>query len=56
MTETTGRKRAGRSGGGRDGRREARANAVVKTAPFIERKIPYFEYLSEENQIGRAHV
>ena len=49
MTETTGRRRAGREGGGRDGRREARANAVVKAAPFIERKIPYFEYLSEEN-------
>ena len=49
MTETTGRRRAGREGGGRDGRREARANTVVKAAPFIERKIPYLEYLSEEN-------
>ena len=49
MAEQTGRRRPGREGGGRDARREARANAVVKTAPFIERKIPYMEYLSEEN-------
>ena len=49
MTETTGRRRAGREGGGRDGRREARAKVVVKTAPFIERKIPYLEYLNEED-------
>ena len=48
MTEPTGRRRAGREGGGREGRREARANAVVATTPFIERKIPYFEYLTEE--------
>ena len=45
MTERTGR----RKGGGRDGRREARENTVVEQAAFIERKIPYFEYLSEEN-------
>ena len=49
MTEQTGRKRAGREGGGREGRREARANVVVETTPFIERKIPYFEYLTEED-------
>ena len=49
MTERTGRRRAGREAGGREGRREARANAVVATQPFIERKIPYIEYLSEEN-------
>ena len=49
MTERTGRRRAGREGGGREGRREARANAVAKTVPFIERKIPYLEYLSEES-------
>ena len=36
MAEQTGRRRPGREGGGRDARREARANAVVKTAPFIE--------------------
>ena len=45
MTERTGR----RKGGGRDGRREARENTVVEQAAFIERKIPYFEYLSEGN-------
>ena len=48
MTETSGRRRAGREGGGRDGRRAARAAAVVESAPFIERKIPYLEYLDEE--------
>jgi trimethylamine--corrinoid protein Co-methyltransferase len=45
MTERTGR----RKGGGRDARREARENAVVECAAFIDRKIPYFEYLNEEN-------
>ena len=49
MTERTGRRRPGREGGGRDARREARANAVVATTPFIERKIPYMDYLSEES-------
>ena len=49
MTERAGRRRAGRESGGREGRREARANAVVETTPFIERKIPYLEYLTEEN-------
>ena len=45
MTERSAR----RKGGGREGRREARENTVVAKAAFIERKIPYFEYLSEEN-------
>ena len=49
MTERTGRRRAGREAGGREGRREARANATVKTAPFIERKIPFVDYLSDES-------
>ena len=49
MTERTGRRRPGREGGGRDARREARANTVVATTPFIERKIPYMDYLSEES-------
>ena len=38
-----------RKGGGREGRREARENKVVEKAAFIERKIPYMEYLSEES-------
>ena len=38
-----------RKGGGRAGRREARADAAPAAAPFIERKIPYVEILSEEN-------
>ena len=38
---------ARRKGGGRAGRREARS-AVSKAAPYIERKIPYFDMLSEE--------
>ena len=49
MTESTGRRRAGREAGGREGRRAARESTVVKSSPFIERKIPYFEYLTEEN-------
>ena len=49
MTERTGRRRPGREGGGRDARREARAKSVVATTPFIERKIPYMEYLDEES-------
>jgi trimethylamine--corrinoid protein Co-methyltransferase len=47
MTELTGRRRAGREAGGREGRRTARESAVVKSSPFIERKIPYLEYLTE---------
>ncbi|MDB4049186.1 trimethylamine methyltransferase family protein, partial [Luminiphilus sp.] len=38
-----------RKGGGRAGRREARADSAPAAAPFIERKIPYVEILSEEN-------
>jgi len=38
-----------RKGGGRAGRREARADTGPTAAPFIERKIPYVEILSEEN-------
>ena len=49
MTERTGRRRAGREAGGREGRREARANATVKAMPFIERKIPFVDYLSDES-------
>ena len=44
MSERAGR----RKGGGRAGRREARASAVPASAPFIQRKIPYLEILSEE--------
>lgn len=36
-----------RKGGGRAGRREAR-NAVAASAPYIERKIPFFEMLSDD--------
>ena len=38
-----------RKGGGRAGRREARADVAPTATPFIERKIPYFEILNEEN-------
>ena len=38
-----------RKGGGRAGRREARGTPAAATAPFIERKIPYFEMLDEES-------
>jgi trimethylamine--corrinoid protein Co-methyltransferase len=44
MSERAGR----RKGGGRAGRREARANAGPASAPFIKRKIPYVEILTEE--------
>ena len=44
MSERTGR----RKGGGREGRREARASSGRVSAPFIQRKIPYMEILSEE--------
>ena len=49
MTEVTARRRSGRSGGGREGRREARANTTVEITPYIDRKIPYLDYLSEES-------
>ena len=38
-----------RKGGGRDAKRAARAHVQREISPFIERGIPYFEYLSEEN-------
>ena len=44
MTERAGR----RKGGGRAGRREARASSGPAAAPYIKRKIPYVEILSEE--------
>ena len=47
MSERSRNSRTRRAGGGRQGRKSLRENAVVKVAPFIERKIPYFEYLSE---------
>lgn len=45
MTERTSR----RKGGGRAGRRETRSGSTGVAAPFIERKIPYFDMLSEES-------
>ena len=47
MSERSRNSRTRRAGGGRQGRKALRENAVVKVAPFIERKIPYFDYLSE---------
>ncbi len=44
MSERAGRRKSG----GRAGRREARASARPASAPFIRRKIPYVEILSEE--------
>ena len=38
-----------RKGGGRAGRREARGAPAAAIAPFIERKIPYFEILNDES-------
>ena len=49
MTERTGRRRAGREAGGREGRRQARANTRVEATPFIERKIPFLDYLNDES-------
>ena len=37
-----------RRGGGRSARQQARASSSVASAPYIERKIPYFELLDEE--------
>ena len=37
-----------RRGGGRDAKRTSRGQAQFKALPFIERKIPYYEVLSEE--------
>jgi trimethylamine--corrinoid protein Co-methyltransferase len=44
MNERAGRRKSG----GRAGRREARASSAPVAAPFIKRKIPYMEILSEE--------
>ncbi|MEZ5450643.1 MAG: trimethylamine methyltransferase family protein, partial [Thiolinea sp.] len=38
-----------RGGGGRSGKRAARATAQTREAPFIERHIPYFELLQESS-------
>lgn len=49
MNERVSRARSRREGG-RNARIEARRNqSKQKTKPFIERKIPYFDYLSEDN-------
>jgi trimethylamine--corrinoid protein Co-methyltransferase len=42
-------RRSRRKGRGREAKRAARAHVQHEISPFIERKIPYFEYLSEEN-------
>ena len=47
MTERPRNGRVRRPSGGRQGRKASRENAVKRVAPYIERKIPYFEYLSE---------
>ena len=44
MNERAGRRKSG----GRAGRREAIASSAPVAAPFIKRKIPYMEILSEE--------
>jgi len=44
MSERQGR----RGGGGRSGKRAARQTTQTKQAAFIDRKIPYFELLSDE--------
>ena len=41
------RRRSGRDRGGRDGRIASRGARVEKSFPFIERKIPYFDYVDE---------
>ena len=38
-----------RKSGGRAGRRRSRGSSVTSVSPYIERKIPYVEILSEEN-------
>jgi len=47
MTKPQGSRR-GRRGGGREAKRAARAANVADSAPFIERKIPYYEVLDEQ--------
>ena len=43
------RRRSGRDRGGRDGRLASRGARVEKSFPFIERKIPYFDYVNESS-------
>ncbi len=45
MTERVGRRKSG----GRSAKRDVRRSLTEEIAPFIERKIPYFEYFSEES-------
>ncbi len=44
MSEKRGRRRGG---GGRSGKQAARQKSLVAQAPYIERKVPYFEILDE---------
>tara|TARA_Y100000991_G_scaffold16525_1_gene10977 strand:+ start:1369 stop:2919 length:1551 start_codon:yes stop_codon:yes gene_type:complete len=48
MSDTE-RKTRSRREGGRSARRESRRQVTSTLKPFIKRKIPYFEYLDEEN-------
>ncbi len=45
MSERSGRRKSG----GRNAKREARQHEQAELSAFIERKIPYFEYLNEES-------
>ena len=47
-SEDAGRKGRGARSGGRDARRALRTGGGIKQRRYIERKIPYFEILSEE--------
>ena len=46
--ETDTAPRTRRSAGGREAKRAARSARVVQSAPYITRKIPYFEVLDDE--------
>ena len=46
--ETDATPRTRRSAGGREAKRAARSARVAQSAPYITRKIPYFEVLDEE--------
>jgi len=48
MSESTRATRGRRGRGGREGRRAEAAAAVAPSAPYITRKIPYYEVLDEE--------
>ena len=48
MSETTRSARGRRGRGGREGRRAEASAAVTTSAPYIKRKIPFFEVLDEE--------